>query len=245
MNSNDPTAPKLQISGGRATITLSRPAEHNRIAPSDIGQIMRHLDEVERSDDTRVLVWTGQGEKTFSSGYTLSAIRGSLDSSFEDMLDRIEAFPLPTICALNGSAYGGGTDIAMCCDWRIGVKGIRMFVPAARFGLHYYPGGLRRFVTRLGPVVAKRIFLTCMPLNDEEMLRCGFLQDLIERKSLGDAVEAYCTALQEGDAQAIASMKIHIDALASGNMDDAYGRKRYQETLASDELERRLSKLNG
>jgi enoyl-CoA hydratase/carnithine racemase len=245
MNSNDPTAPKLQISGGRATITLSRPAEHNRIAPSDIGQIMRHLDEVERSDDTRVLVWTGQGEKTFSSGYTLSAIRGSLDSSFEDMLDRIEAFPLPTICALNGSAYGGGTDIAMCCDWRIGVKGIRMFVPAARFGLHYYPGGLRRFVTRLGPVVAKRIFLTCMPLNDEEMLRCGFLQDLVERKSLGDAVEAYCTALQEGDAQAIASMKIHIDALASGNMDDAYGRKRYQETLASDELERRLSKLNG
>jgi enoyl-CoA hydratase/carnithine racemase len=245
MNSNDPTAPKLQISGGRATITLSRPAEHNRIAPSDIGQIMRHLDEVERSDDTRVLVWTGQGEKTFSSGYTLSAIRGSLDSSFEDMLDRIEAFPLPTICALNGSAYGGGTDIAMCCDWRIGVKGIRMFVPAARFGLHYYPGGLRRFVTRLGPVVAKRIFLTCMPLNDEEMLRCGFLQDLVERKSLEDAVEAYCSALQKGDAQAIASMKIHIDALASGNMDDAYGRKRYQETLASDELERRLSKLNG
>lgn len=245
MNSNDPTAPQLHLSGGRATITLSRPAEHNRIAPSDIGQIMRHLDEVERSDDTRVLVWTGLGEKTFSSGYTLSAIRGSLDSSFEDMLDRIEAFPLPTICALNGSAYGGGTDIAMCCDWRIGVKGIRMFVPAARFGLHYYPGGLRRFVTRLGPVVTKRIFLTCMPLNDEEMLRCGFLQDLVERKSLDDAVEAYCSALQEGDAQAIASMKIHIDALARGNMDDAYGRRRYQETLSSDELERRLSKLNG
>lgn len=120
-----------------------------------------------------------------------------------------------------------------------------MFVPAARFGLHYYPGGLRRFVTRLGPVVTKRIFLTCMPLNDEEMLRCGFLQDLVERMSLNDAVEAYCSALQEGDAQAIASMKIHIDALARGNMDDAYGRRRYQETLASDELERRLSKLNG
>jgi enoyl-CoA hydratase/carnithine racemase len=245
MNEKDPTAPQLNFSEGRATIQLSRPAEHNRIAPSDIGQIMRHLDEIERQKDTRVLVWTGLGDKTFSSGYTLGAIRNGLDSSFEDMLNRIEAFPLPTICALNGSVYGGGTDIAICCDWRIGVQGIRMFVPAARFGLHYYPGGLRRFVTRLGPVVAKRIFLTCMPLNDEEMLRCGFLQDLVERKSLDDAVEAYCSALQEGDAQAIASMKIHIDALASGNMDDAYGRKRYQETLASDELERRLSKLNG
>lgn len=245
MISNDPTAPQLHLSEGRATITLSRPAEHNRIAPSDIGQIMRHLDEVERSQNTRVLVWTGLGEKTFSSGYTLSAIRGSLDSSFENMLDRIEAFPLPTICALNGSAYGGGTDIAMCCDWRIGVNGIRMFVPAARFGLHYYPGGLRRFVTRLGPIVTKRIFLTCMPLNDEEMLRCGFLQELVERKSLDSTVEAYCSALQEGDAQAIASMKVHIDALAGGDLDEAYGRRRYQETLESDELERRLAKLNG
>jgi enoyl-CoA hydratase/carnithine racemase len=244
MSAQDPTAPKLTFSEGRATITLSRPAEHNRIAPSDIGQIMRHLDEIEQRNATRMLVWTGLGEKTFSSGYTLSAIRNGLDSSFENMLNRIEDFPLPTICALNGSAYGGGTDIAMCCDWRIGVKGIRMFVPAARFGLHYYPGGLRRFVTRLGPVITKRIFLTCLPLIDEEMLRIGFLQELVDRNALDVTVDTYCAALQEGDAQAIASMKINIDALARGDMDETFGRNRYRQTLESEELERRLSKIN-
>jgi len=244
MSENDPTAPQLSFSEGRATIQLSRPAEHNRIAPSDIGQIMRHLDEIEQKKETRVLVWTGLGDKTFSSGYTLSAIRNGLDSSFEDMLDRIESFPLPTICALNGSVYGGGTDIAMCCDWRIGVKGIRMFVPAARFGLHYYPGGLRRFVTRLGPVVTKRIFLTCLPLNDEEMLRTGFLQELVQREALEAAVQTYCTALQEGDALAISSMKANIDALAAGDTDESFGRKMYRQTLQSEELKRRLEKIN-
>lgn len=243
MSALDPTAPQLIFHEGRATITLSRPAEHNRIAPSDIGQIMRHLDEIEGQHGTRVLVWTGLGEKTFSSGYTLSAIRNGLDSSFEDMLNRIEAFPLPTICALNGSVYGGGTDIAMCCDWRIGVQGSRMFVPAARFGLHYYPGGLRRFVTRLGPVVTKRIFLTGLPLSDEEMLRTGFLQELVERHALDATLDRYCAALQEGDAQAIASMKMNIDALARGDMDESFGRKRYQQTLESAELERRLSTI--
>lgn len=244
MNEKDPTAPQLNFSEGRATIKLSRPAEHNRIAPSDIGQIMRHLDEIERQKDTRVLVWTGLGDKTFSSGYTLGAIRNGLDSSFEDMLNRIEAFPLPTICALNGSVYGGGTDIAICCDWRIGVQGIRMFVPAARFGLHYYPGGLRRFVTRLGPVVTKRIFLTCLPLNDEEMLRIGFLQELVQRDDLDAAVETYCTALQEGDAQAISSMKVNIDSLAAGDYDESFGQKMYRQTLESEELKRRLEKIN-
>ena len=61
---------------------------------------------------------------------------------FEDMLDALESLDIPTLCALNGSAYGGGTDLALACDFRIGVRGCRLFMPAARFGLHYYPGGL-------------------------------------------------------------------------------------------------------
>lgn len=243
MNIFDTTAPQLELSEGRATITLSRPIEHNRIDPNDIGEVMRHLDAVQEHDSLKVLVLTGLGDKTFSSGYTLGAIRSGLDSSFEDMLNRIESFPLPTICALNGSVYGGGSDIAMCCDLRIGVRGIRMFVPAARFGLHYYPGGLRRFVTRLGPVATKRIFLTCLPLNDEEMLRIGFLQDLVERGSLGSLLDTYSDALIQGDAGAIASMKNHIDALAEGNMDESFGRVEYNKTLRSAELERRLLQM--
>ena len=82
---------------------------------------------------------------------------------------------------LDGGVYGGATDLALCCDWRIGVSGTRMFMPAARFGLHYYPGGLRRYVRALGAAQAKRIFLTGQTLRAQEMLRIGFLTELVPR----------------------------------------------------------------
>lgn len=107
MTASTVTAPQLSISGQRATITLSRPDEHNRIDPSDIPHLMKLLDEIEANQNIRVVVMTGSGSKTFSSGYTISAILKELDSSFETLLDRLENFALPTICALNGSAYGG------------------------------------------------------------------------------------------------------------------------------------------
>lgn len=95
-------APGLTIEGPVATITLRRVSQHNRIAPDDSVIICNHLSQVAANPGVRVLIVTGTGHKTFSSGYTLDAIQDQLDSRFEDMLDHIEQFPLPTICVLNG-----------------------------------------------------------------------------------------------------------------------------------------------
>ena len=167
--------PALEFAGSAATITLRRPGEHNRIDPDDIGVVRGHFDAVARRPEVRAVVLTGTGGTTFSSGFTLGAIVKRLDRSFEDMLDTIERCPLPTICAINGNVYGGATDLALCCDFRIGVQGSWMFMPAARFGLHYHPGGLRRFVTQIGPAETKRLFLTAQTIDAETMLRIGFL----------------------------------------------------------------------
>lgn len=235
-------APTLQIEGQRAAITLRRIGQHNRIDPDDVPVIMAHLDAVLQAK-ARVLVITGTGRKTFCAGYTIGAIRSRLDSSFEEMLDRIETLPLPTICALNGSAYGGGTDLALCCDFRIGVVGSRMRMPAAAFGLHYYPGGLRRFVARLGPGAAKRIFLTGQSLEAEEMLRIGFLTELVAPDELGDRVDAYVEDILKGGADVQASMKRHIDQLCDGSWSEAQGKQAYLRSLQSEELAARLAQL--
>jgi enoyl-CoA hydratase/carnithine racemase len=238
------THPTLHIAGARATITLCRPAQHNRIDPEDIDVLLGHFDAATRQADVRVLVLTGSGDKTFSSGYTIDAIRSRLDGSFERMLDRLEAMPLPTVCALNGSVYGGGTDLALCCDFRIGVHGSRMFMPAARFGLHYYPGGLRRFTARLGPTATKKIFMTAQTLQAEEMLRIGYLTELVEPGELDGCVQTYATALQACEPTVVASMKQHIDALSAGTLPEGAGREAYDVSLRSAELSRRLDALN-
>lgn len=239
----DTRAPLLRIEGGVATITLCRVAEHNRIDPDDTQVVMSHLEEIDRTPGVAAVVITGEGTKTFCSGYTLGRISTRLDRSFEDMLDGIETVRVPTICALNGSAYGGGTDIAISCDFRIGVHGSRIFMPAAKFGLHYYPGGLRRFVTRIGPVATKKIFLTAQSLKAEELLRIGYLTDLVAPEALQEKVQAYVDAILQCEAGAVASMKQQIDELARGTWSEKMGRAAYEESLRSPAVAARLAGL--
>lgn len=238
-------APTLEIAGGTATITLRRPEQHNRIDPDDPAILLRHIADIRATPSVRLLVLTAEGEKTFCSGYTLGQIGTRLDRSLEDMLDALESLDVPTLCALNGSAYGGGTDLALACDFRVGVRGCKLFMPAARFGLHYYPGGLRRFVTRLGCSAAKKIFLTGMTLDSEELLRTGFLTELVERGELQPRIAAYQDNIGRCDAQAVRSMKHHINAIAAGDWNEAAGRDAYEASLRSEETGRRLMQLAG
>ncbi|HEY1461042.1 MAG TPA: enoyl-CoA hydratase/isomerase family protein [Casimicrobiaceae bacterium] len=235
--------PALHIDGDVAVLRLERPAEHNRIDPDDIPLLRAHLKTVLRTRDVRALVITGSGTRTFSSGYTVDAIADRLDRGFEDLLDSIEHFPLPTLCALNGSVYGGATDLALCCDFRIGVRGSRMFMPSARFGLHYYPGGLRRYVGLLGAAQAKRLFLTAQTIDADEMLRIGFLTELVPKKALTATIEAYLDAIRACNADVVRSMKKQIDRIAGGDREAAQSRTAYERSLRSPALRMRLAAL--
>lgn len=236
-------APGLTLEGAVATITLRRPRQHNRIAPEDSGVIRHYLTQLEATPGLRLLIVTGSGEKTFSSGYTLGAIRDQLDSRFEDMLDHIERFALPTLCVLNGSVYGGATDLALCCDFRIGVHGSRLLMPASRIGLHYYPGGIRRYVTVLGLAAAKKLFLTGQTIGDQEMLRIGFLSELVAADALDATVRAYVDGILACEPKVIATMKADLNAQAAGVAEEAVLRRHYAQSLQSPELATRLAAL--
>jgi enoyl-CoA hydratase/carnithine racemase len=237
------TPPLLEIDGPRATVRLNRPGHHNRIDPDDVALLERHLDLVLATPSVRAVVFAGAGPRTFSSGYTLHAIVDRVsERAFERLLDRIERLPLPTIAAIHGGVYGGATDLALCCDLRVGVPACRMFMPAVRFALHYYPSGLRRYVERLGHAAATKLFLSGEPIEAEEMLRVGFLTDLVAAEALGDTVQRYVAAFVQGDAAAIAATKASLAALAGGRADDALLEQRFLQSLVSAELRARLSR---
>ena len=235
--------PSLAINEGVATVRFERPREHNRIDPDDIPVLRAHVERAALDATVRVVVFTGAGGRTFSSGFTIEAILGRLDRSFEDLLDAIERLPMPTIAVINGGVYGGATDLALCCDMRIGVSGSRMFMPAARFGLHYYPGGLRRYVSAVGVAQAKRIFLTARTLKADEMLRIGFLTDLVPRRRLQRTLADCVAAIALGDPVVQRSMKAQLSAIAAGDVERAASREAYDTSLASPELRRRLAAL--
>jgi enoyl-CoA hydratase/carnithine racemase len=236
------TAPLLERDGPCATIRLNRPTQHNRIDPTDIAIIQQNLDVIESDSTLRVVVFAGNGPKTFSSGYTLQAIREKLDErTFEALLDRIERLPLPTVAAIHGGVYGGATDLALCCDLRLGVTTSRMFMPAARFGLHYYPGGMRRYVERLGLTAATRLFLTAATIDSDEMLRIGFLTERVAPEVLPIRLAEVVAELAANEPGAMAAMKRSLAELGAAHAALEPIERRYLESLASPALRDRLS----
>src|SRR5262249_28806009 len=150
--------PILDISQDRATIRLNRPRHRNRIERADVDVLRELLATIERKRDVRVLILTGAGSM-FCAGYDLGALRteaAEMATSVtgpdlcERRVDELENLRIPTICALNGGVYGGATDLALACDFRVGVDGMELGMPASRLGVHYYLSGMRRYVTRLG-----------------------------------------------------------------------------------------------
>jgi len=181
--------PVLTVTGGRATIRLNRPAQHNRLEPADLEALMALLDELSGRADLRVVVLTGTGP-SFCSGFDLKALAAGVGGvGFDQVVDRLEAFPLPTVAALQGSVYGGATDLALACDFRIGVAAMKLVMPAGRLGIQYYPSGLERAVTRLGLAAAKRLFLLAEPVDAAELLAIGYLDRVVEPDQLAAAID--------------------------------------------------------
>ncbi len=239
-------APLLQRAGGFLRLRLNRPAEHNRLDPADVDALLALFERLATDGTARALVITGTGDKTFSSGYTLQAIIDELDSRFERMLDALETLPFVTIASFNGSVYGGATDLALCCDIRIGTPGMKMFMPAARFGLHYYPGGLRRYVTRLGLPAATKLMLTGATIESDEMLRIGFLSETVAREALPARIDTCLDQIARTEPTVVAQMKRHMHALAQAGIPEqlnAAMAKASRESLESPELHRRLAGL--
>ncbi len=185
------STPVLELNGARATIRLNRPRHLNRLQPDDLEALMGLFDRIETNPAVRVLVLTGTG-RAFSAGYDLNSVaeratshveQNSAGSAFEVVADRLEDLSIPTICRLNGGVYGGSTDLALACDFRIGIDTCEMFMPAARLGLHYYKSGIRRYVTRLGVDNAKKLFLTAQKIDAREMLRIGYLTAMAPAES--------------------------------------------------------------
>jgi enoyl-CoA hydratase/carnithine racemase len=237
------SAPVLDIDGARATIRLNRPRHLNRLQADDLDALLKLFDRIEADSAIRVLVLTGTG-RAFSAGYDLGSIaeraasaqEQTAGSTFEIVVNRLEDLAVPTICRLNGGVYGGSTDLALACDFRIGIDRSEMFMPAARLGLHYYKSGIRRYVSRLGVDNAKRLFLTAEKIGAAEMLRIGYLTAMVPPEALDEEVDKLAAILAGNAPVAMRGMKRAINEIARGRLDEAAADQRHRDSMRSAEI---------
>lgn len=213
--------PLLDIEGKVATITLNNPHVANRLGVADLNEIQRHLSVVNQSRSVLVLRFFATGNY-FCSGFDLKAFGADHSPSsllFGETVDLIEHARPITIASIQGGIYGGGTDLCLACDFRVGTQNINMFVPAAKLGLHFYPGGLKRYVKRLGVDKAKEIFLLANEFTAHELYAMGYLTHLVESENLTPLVDTITRNLSAKAPLALSSVKKHLNLIADNNFD--------------------------
>ncbi len=238
------STPLLDIEGARATIRLNRPRHLNRLQPDDLDALLKLFDRIEADSAIRVLVLTGTG-RAFSAGYDLNSVaegatgaaeETSGGSAFELMVNRLEDIGVPTICRLNGGVYGGSTDLALACDFRIGVDSCEMFMPAARLGLHYYKSGIRRYVSRLGADNARKLFLTAEKIRR----RRDAADRLSHRHGTGRGAGRGSRRARDHSrrqcAVAMRGMKRAINDFARGELDEKAADQRARDSMRGAEI---------
>ena len=202
-------------------IELDNPARHNALGAAEVAEFLRLLDAVAQAADTRALIITNPAGNTFCAGAALDELtRGALTSNgFAALPNRIDELGIPTIAAMNGNAFGGGTEIALACDFRIGTAAMKIHVPPARLSLCYPVSGIERFVTRLGVTTAKQLLVANEEFSGEQLYQRGFLTHLTPPAQVGAEALKLAARIASLGPLAVTTMKGICNSLADGSFD--------------------------
>jgi enoyl-CoA hydratase/carnithine racemase len=234
-----PTPPVLHREGGVATITLNRPAQRNRLENSDLQTLLTHFEAVEADPAVRVLVLTasthGQPRPVFCAGYDIGGFDADAQGStrFEKIPDRLASLRPVTVCALNGSVYGGATDLVLACDLRVGLDGLEWRMPATALGLHYYPSGLQRYVSRFGLLATQRAFLTARPFSTAQLQALGLFEAITDAAGWDATLDALVQDVLALAPLAVQETKRSLNEIAQGAYNTERLRAREHLTSAS------------
>ena len=237
-----PSSPVLHIAGGIATITLNRPAQRNRLENEDLQTLLAHFQQVNDDPAVRVVVITantqGQPKPVFCAGYDIGGFdeKGQGASSFERVPEALVVLRPITLCALNGSVYGGATDIVLACDLRIGLQGIEWRMPATAIGLHYYPSGLARYIQRMGLAATQRAFLTARPFTWQQLEKLGLFEDFVQTTEWQAALNELTQDIISLAPLAAEETKKSINEIATGVAQEATLRARVDRTSLSEDF---------
>jgi len=194
---------------GVAVVRLERADARNALNTQLLAELLEHLGVARADDAVRVLVFSSTDHLGFSAG---ADVREQLDDEgkvrrmqmFSDLYDGIVGFPKPTVAACHGDVVGGGAEIAVACDIRVGGSNLRMRFPGAALGA---PVGPARLVTLCGLAAAKYVLLTSRTIGADEALRLG----LVSRVAPAAATEGAALELAAGIAahppEAVARLK--------------------------------------
>ena len=183
------------IEGGIATITFNRPKALNALNGALLKEFSEALDDVCGNEDIRVLVLTGSGDKSFVAGADISelatfdALRAkNFAQNGHGIIAKLQQMPIAVIAAVNGFALGGGSEIALSCDFIYASENAKFGLPEITLGLIPGFGGTQRLPRLIGANLAKELIFTGRMISAEEALQIGLANKVVPADELMAAV---------------------------------------------------------
>ncbi len=203
-----------------ARLTISNPDKRGALDHEILDAFARTMPELE----ARCVIVTGEG-RNFSAGYDIGDLpdRVFADEAeklvahpFAAAIDAIEAYPYPTLAALNGHTIGGGLELALSCDLRIAAAPIKLGMPPAKLGLVYSHTGIRKFIDTVGAPRTRELFLIGGRIDGETAQRWGLVNEVVEPDQIDERALALATEIAANAPLAQAGNKRVIRAVLDG-----------------------------
>jgi enoyl-CoA hydratase len=211
-----------------ATITLNRPEALNAFSKEVEDEVLQALEDIRNDENTRVVILTGAGEKAFSSGADIKAMKGmnalkarELSLRGEKICNALENLEKPVIAAINGYALGGGLEVAMACDIRIASENARMGQTEINIGLIPGWGGTQRLTRLIGRTKAKELVFTGKMIDAKTAEQLGILNMVVPADKLKETVRQFAAELAQKAPVALKVAKALINKGAEISLDAA------------------------
>ena len=213
--------------GQTGIITINREKALNALNSQVLDELNTTLDAV-NLDEVRCLILTGAGTKSFVAGAdigemsTLTKAEGeAFGKKGNDVVRKIETFPIPVIAAVNGFALGGGCEISMSCDIRICSDNAVFGQPEAGLGITPGFGGTQRLARLVGAGMAKQMIYTARNIKADEAYRIGLVNAVYTQEELLPAAEKMAAGIAKNAPIAVRNCKKAINEGLDLDMDAA------------------------
>ncbi len=200
-----------------AVLTLNRPPM-NPLNLAILQEMQDALNKVKADRDIRVLVITGEGDKAFAAGADIKAMQNMTQDEIEkfgrtgqSVMRTIENLPQPVIAAVNGFALGGGTELAISCDFIIASNKAMFGQPEVKLGIIPGFGGTQRLPRLIGRNMAKELIYRGNMIDAAEALRIGIANHVVEHDKLMDEVFAIAKEIASVGPKAVEFSKAAIN----------------------------------
>jgi enoyl-CoA hydratase len=221
----------LQTKDRISILTINRPDKRNALNQATRDEILHALDFLRESAESRILIVTGAGDKSFIAGADIGEFEGRTALTQRESMkarrifDAIEDFPKPVIAMINGFCLGGGMELALACDLRVACDTAKLGQPEINLGIIPGGGGTQRLTRLVGEGKAMELILTGDLIDAAEARAMGLLNDVVPAAELQTRVLALAVRIAEKSPVALRMAKEAVKSASRMNLREGLERE--------------------